>query len=303
MTRRNRVTLRSFFEPGLRPSRDHFADLIDSALIMDDEGFSKTPSDGLKVVTTKDELGLISFQRQLSSRVNWSMAFLDHAGRQLALKPSSVKDPSVPPMVTFLASEKDAGLNVGGDDDAPTGREPGEVRINANVRIGADAPAFKLDVAGTVSADGRIGRECTPLRADGVSHPITPVLSGCVAFEVMAAVSGPKSRGRFALLHAIAMNAYNPIWWDDVFGLRRRIRSQHAYYSRRSDRLQLSWEKTEDRKRDPNDVHGMDAKFTLNIRTRSTYLDDDPNIRIQAYVTRLWPPSGPAAQRASDAGE
>ena len=278
MTRRSRATLKNFFAPGLRPTRDQFADLIDSSLIMEDEGFSKTPADGLKVVTIKDERGLISFQRQLVPRVDWSLAFLDGAGKQLALKPAPVKDPDVDPLVTFLAPP-------GGDSEAP-----GNVRLNADVGIGVNDPQFRLDVAGMVCADGRIGRQAPEVPADGIFHPITPTLSGCVAFEVMAAVSGVKTRGRFALLHAIAMNANNPIWWDDIFGLRKRIRSQHAYYSRGSDRLQLSWTKKEDQQhRDPNDVHGMDARFTLNIRTRSTYLDDNPDIKIQAFVTRLWP--------------
>jgi hypothetical protein len=164
--------------------------------------------------------------------------------------------------------------------------------VKADVGIGVASPQYSLDVAGTICADGRIGRQWrTPAPADGKFHPITPVLSGCVAFEIMAGVSGVKTRGRYALLHAIAMNANNPIWWDDVFGLKKRIRSQHAYYSRGSDRLQLSWLREEDKtreERDPNQVHGMDAKFTLNIRTRATYLDDDPSITIKAFVTRLW---------------
>jgi hypothetical protein len=296
MTRRSRASLKNYFTPGSRPSKEQFDDLIDSALIMDDEGFSKTPADGLKVLTTGAELGLISFQRQQSPLVDWSMGFLDGAATQLALKPGAVKDPGAPPIITFQS---------GGA--APTGdRGPANVRIRAEAAIGvtdpgpqpdASAGPVALDVAGVVCADGRIGRQWQAPPADGKFHAITPNLQGCVAFEVMAGVSGVSGGGRYALLHAVAMNVYNPSFWDNLLFLKKRIRSQHAYYSRGSDRLQLSWVPA--KANNPNLQHGMEANFTLQIRTRSTYLDTAPDAKIKVFVTRLWGdgvwPAGPAA--------
>lgn len=278
MTRRSRTALKEFFKLGARPTREQFGDLIDSALNMDDEGFSKTPADGLKVVTIKHELGLLSFQRQLSPSVDWSLAFHDSTGSRLDLKPSRVKGDALP-IIGFKA---------------PDTAEPAQVLIQGDVGIGVDPPQYALDVKGMICTDGRIGREWTA-PADGKPYAITPTLSGCVAFEVMAGVGGPEGHGRFALLHAIAMNVNNPIWWDDIFGIRRRIRSQHAFYSRRSDRLRLSWVRADDAgsdDEDPNEAHGKDAKFTLKIQTRSPYESESPKsaTMIKAFVTQLWPP-------------
>ena len=59
--RYNRATLRNFFADGQRPNGKHFGRLIDSMLNMVDEGFSKTPQDGLKIASAVTHQTLLSF--------------------------------------------------------------------------------------------------------------------------------------------------------------------------------------------------------------------------------------------------
>ncbi|HKJ02212.1 MAG TPA: hypothetical protein VJ997_07145, partial [Longimicrobiales bacterium] len=67
--RKSRQTLKNYFSSGALPEERHFHDLIDSTLNMEDEGFNKTPEDGLQVFTRVGEQGessqsLISFFRE-----------------------------------------------------------------------------------------------------------------------------------------------------------------------------------------------------------------------------------------------
>src|SRR6185295_16720848 len=105
------------------------------------------------------------------------------------------------------------------------------------VGVGLDAPQAKLDVAGALRCQGRRGsfqrQVPVALDADGKWQDLTDDLEGCQAFEVMAGTGRPGSE-RFGLMHAIAMNAYNPTLGIFNFLNRRRgIRTTHAYYSRR----------------------------------------------------------------------
>ena len=60
----SRETLRNYFNTGCLPKAKHFHDLIDSTLNMEDEGFNKTPEDGLQVFTRGGESSLLSFFRE-----------------------------------------------------------------------------------------------------------------------------------------------------------------------------------------------------------------------------------------------
>jgi len=253
MTSRNRETLRSYFGDGMRPSKDHFADLVDSMLNMTDEGFRKTPDHGLEISTPIGHDGLLSFYRdQNPKQPLWSLRYGGKAD-QLVVRRGAPSDAEPATLLTL-----DPGGHVG---------------------INHVEPRHALDVGGTVCMDGRIGRRpdgaVTPLPADGQWHDLTEVLTGCQAFEVMAGV-GNVGTGHFALLHAVALNTFNPraglLEW---LVPRKRIRSQHGHYSRRLDRLQLRWDGSS----------GRGASYRLQIRTRSDY---GAPIRIQCYLTRLW---------------
>ena len=64
MTKRNRNTLKNYFLNGSVPTEDQFEDLVDSTLNIIDEGFDKSPSDGLKISQLGDSGRLISFYKE-----------------------------------------------------------------------------------------------------------------------------------------------------------------------------------------------------------------------------------------------
>ncbi|MGC1302609.1 MAG: hypothetical protein WA840_09565 [Caulobacteraceae bacterium] len=243
---------------------------------MDDEAFDKTIDDGLLIKTLGDSDALMSFQRQSSTAVEWSLQFgdgpADSANRtadSLTIKRGGQKDGA--PLLTLQAPPdgSDAALNLRG-------------RFSIAGDAGNAADAVRMDVSGAVRANGRIGREWTAA-ADGQFHPISDSLKGCVAFEIVAGVGSPEE-GRFALVYAIAMNTFNPMRWDNLFGLKKRIRQQHAYYGRHNDRLELRW--IPNRDKPTVEQYGQNAQYHLNIRTRSNY--NNKNSKIVAHVTQLW---------------
>lgn len=253
MTTRNRATLKQFFEEGRRPTSDHFGDLIDSMLNMSDEGFRKTPEHGFEV--SSDEALLSFYREQNGQDPIWSMGF-GGDNNQLLLRAGDGSGTAAPPPVLAL----DLGGQVG---------------------IGTDRPTVELDVRGVIASQGRQGQllrhtpEGAPLLADGNWHALTGPLKGCHAFEVTAGVGLPDA-GRFALLHAVAMNTFNPQpGWLDFLSRRKRIRSQHAWYGQRCDRLELRWEGSSGR-------HGT---YHLAVRTQCNYGSD---CVIQASLTSLW---------------
>ena len=275
MSRKSRETLKSYFREGARPSEDDFADLIDSALNINDEGFRKTPPDGLRVTSLGDSHALMSFYTPKSEadRAEWSIGLGDDFKRLQMQRPGAAGGP----LLTL----------------DPLGR----------VGVGVATPRDELDVRGIILADGRRGRHAQDrviegkadrLIADGELHALTGDLHGLQAFEVVAGVGLPES-GRFALMHGVALNAFNPIWWDNLFfANKKRIRSHHAYYSRRVDRLQLRWVPSSD---NPTRGHGEQATYQLKIGTRRDYLagkrlkgevKPEDEVPIRAYVTRLW---------------
>jgi hypothetical protein len=265
MSRQSRETLKGYFQSGSRPTEDDFVDLIDSALNINDEGFRKTPPDGLRVKSLGDNHALMSFytaKSQDDAAAEWRIAFGEDFKKLAIQKPESAA-----PLLTL----------------DPDGR----------VGVNTTEPQDELDVAGTVRAQGRRGQEVPGLVADGKYHPLTGDLRGLQALEVVAGVGLPDT-GRFALVHAIALNTFNPIWWDDLLGLKKRIRAQHAYYSRGSDRLQLRWAPTTEK---VTSGHGEKATYRLEIRTRRDYLAGrrsrgelapGEEVYVRAFVTRLW---------------
>ena len=254
MTIRNRKTLQHFFDEGRLPTRDHFADLIDSMLNMSDEGFHKSAENGIEVSSPAGYDALVSFYREQSSRTAlWSMSY---------------------------GGDRDQLLFHRAGVAASRGRKPVlALDPHDRVGIGTAEPSQALDVAGVVASQGRVG-SCrwpgvAPALADGEWHDLTGPLAGCQAFEVMAGAGHPGG-GRFALMHAIAMNTYNPAsgWWD-VLSRRKRIRCDNTWYGRRCDKLELRWDGSS----------GRNASYRLQVRSKCDY---GSGVRIQATLTRLW---------------
>ena len=275
MSRQPRETLKEYFQEGSLPTTDSFADLIESTLNIVDEGFDKTDAEGLCVHAQEGHSALLSFFRtQGSNEVLWSAGF-GGTDNQFVLQKGTGGDKATPLLV----------LDKG---------EPDKDR-NGRVGIANRDPQYTLDVGGTIASTGRTGAlamQGLAIPADGKPYNITPSLQGCQAFEVMAGV-GYRNSGRFALLHAVAMNVNHPPWWEDLLQRKRRIRHQHAYYTRRCDRLRLEWVSATDPKQ-----YGRDAAYVLQIRTECDYRADlrgsvkevppDEEVKIQVYLTRLW---------------
>jgi hypothetical protein len=250
----NRSTLRNFFADGQRPSGRHFGCLIDSMLNMVDEGFSKTPQEGLKITSAVTQKTLLSFYRDNQQQRLWSVGFSEQADR-LEFTHDAAPEPTI-------------ALDMRQGDDGT---------VESRVGINTGKPQHALQVDGVVCMQGRMGGLAvpgTPL-ADGEWHDVTGELTGCQAFELMAG-AGREGGGRFALVHAVAMSAYNPApSWLDRLSRRQPIRQQHAWYGKRCDRLELRW----------HGDGGRHGKYRLQIRTRCSYGEGVP---LHVRLTQLW---------------
>lgn len=270
MGEQTRETLRQFFRAGQLPTEAHFGDLVDSMLNMKDEGFHKSPEAGLQVAAAAGRDELESWCRDTDPTLAlWQLRF-GTEGDRLQFDRGPPGQPRAVPAVLCL----DAAMQ--------PAREGRPERQEARVGIGTAAPAHTLDVAGTVAAQGRRGSLPVAgngrVRADGRPQPLLDRLTGCQAFEVMAGVGGGRGSGRFALLHAVVLNAYHPHrpWWRRLWPGQPGIRVTSAHYGRRCDRLQLEW---------VGDRHGKDAEYGLAIRSGCDYGE---GVMIQVAVTRLW---------------
>ena len=238
MAKKNRNSLKNAFREGAQPSAESFADLIDSALNVVDDGFDKSDEDGFKVAQLGKTGKLISFFENISvRRPSWFIR-LGRGNKQLILGSESDKP------VLALTTEQDG--------------EQERTRVGVN----KTDPAHELDVDGVVAATGRIGAQGRSVKADGLWHDITEVLDGCRAFEVMAGV-GDKENGRYALVHAFALNAFNR---------KSHVTCHQSHYGSRCDQIDLRWV-------------GETHAYSLQIRTRCAY---GANVEIQFFLTDLW---------------
>lgn len=269
----SRATLKAHFVAGSLPEQQHFEALIDSCLNLREDGFSRTDRDGWRVHAQAQHDGLFSFHRDSAdSPPLWSAGFAK-GGEHWVLRSGDTTRPAV------LTLDRDGRAG-----------------------IGVATPRAALDVEGPLRSSGRIGtapKASQPL-ADGNWHDLTGDLRGCQAFEVMAGAGKPGDRHHFALMHATALNCFHPIWWQNLLRDKRPIRALHAHYKRRRDRLQLRWWS-------PNDSHGEDAIYRLQIRSGCDYqgherrragaegLDPKQEVRLHVYLTPLWfqPDMGP----------
>ena len=266
MSKQDRTTLKSFFRGGALPTAEHYRDLIDSAVNQVDDGFDKTTTDGMKLASVGSSLRLLSLYQGLGTReASWTIEHGQAPGK-LHLRQGNGAEGF------GLAEGAGAGPEEGQPDAALT------LTRDGRTGLGCEDPAWRLDVAGTARMSGRIGVASPGMPdvpADGRWHDITPAITGCQAFEVMAGTGAERAQGRYALLHAIAMNAFHPrnavLNW--LFG-RRRIRSQTAVYGSYADRLQLRWVAAEPR-----------HHFKLQLRSSANYGEGKV---IRYYLTRLW---------------
>ena len=248
MARKDRKTLEAKFKNGRMPSEVAFADLIDSTLNLVDDGFEKTVEDGLKVFQLGDGK-LMSFYQNMATLSSMWFVGIDKATTHL-----SFGNKSNPHVLTL--GQIDAASTV------PTSIPRMGVGINT------ENPRFELDVAGTIASYGRVGRRGElAVPADGNWHNITETLTGCQAFEVVAGVGGKDGDGKYAMMHAFALNAYNS---------KNHITYHQAHYGAKCNRLELRWEKT---------ANVENFEYTLQLRVESSYGEQ---IWVKYHITRLW---------------
>jgi hypothetical protein len=123
--------------------------------------------------------------------------------------------------------------------------------------IGVANPRHALDVNGTVGMHNRVGTlHAGEVPGDGKWHDIISRLDAPSAFEVMARIDGRQGSGKYALAHAIAVNAHGGRL---SFG---KIRKTGAYYGSFFNRLRFRW-------------HGELFHYSLQVRTASHYGIDE----------------------------
>lgn len=256
MTVRGRETLYKYFADGELPTEEHFRELIESQLNLQDEGFNKSPDAGLEITSAVGADGLMSFFRSENARQSlWTVRY-SHAGQVLGIHPGDATKPG------HALLTLDSGQRVG---------------------VGTTQALHTLHIEGVVGAQGWAGTLPRPKdsqpKADTGWHKLTLELDGNQVLDVVASASSGK---RHAVMRATAMNANDPRsgwidgWLAPLLNWKKRIRAQHAWFSQRCDRLELRWFPGE-----------KDAKkYELRIRSRCDYGKDVP---IDVHVTRLWP--------------
>ncbi|WP_020589082.1 hypothetical protein [Desulfobacter curvatus] len=268
MSEQTRSTLKNYFKIGRKPSQAAFEDLIDSSLNMIDEGIRKTPQRGL-ILSQLGSGKLLTLDKKDAAAQSWSVS-LDEANT------IGIGITGAPPVVQLSPN--------------------GEIRINGDALVlsagleGETQKTNDFNVTGWSTSTGRRGNFQTkgiaPPKADGKWHDLIKEISGCQCFEVMA---GAKNSGKdkYALVHAIAMNAENPEsifnryfkrsnLFIDFFRSKKKIRTTHAYYNQKCDKLRLRWVTP-----DPDQPH----LYSLQIKTNCCYGDDT---KIRYHITRLW---------------
>lgn len=267
MTKQDRATLKSFFRSGALPTAEEYRDLIDSTVNQVDDGFAKTDADGLKLNSVGSSLRVLSLYQGLGTpKPSWVIEHGDAPGA-LHLRPDQGK------AALDLSRHGDDPV----EDDAPL---PPGMTLTRDGRMGVNrhAPDWRLDVGGVARMQGRIGvasHKIPHVKADGRWHDITQPLTGCQAFEVTAGTGGDPRKGRYSMVHAIAMNAYHPrnpiLNW--LFR-RRAIKTQTAMYGSYADRIKLRWV-----------ADSQQHHFRLQLRTNANF---GTGKVVRYYLTQLW---------------
>lgn len=271
MARVNRKTLKGYFRKGSLPSAENFTDLIDSLVHRDDlEGYSEPakppePDDPVEPEEPDEPV--------------------EPEEPDEPVEPDEPEEPDEPSSSIYLMPGED--LVVEAEDPLLVLKEEG------NLGLGVEDPYYKLQVAGWVGMEGRIGlydpyaaSDKTPKRfrhtvfADGEWHHIVPDVHGCFAFEIVAQVSGPSDSNKHAFTHAIAVNSFS--------ARGKSIRQTQAYggwYWRR--KIKLKWKR---QKRRWNDWSRHNIRYTLSIKTGYDYGVDENGkpIKIHYHITQLW---------------
>jgi len=235
-----RDQLKDYFKKGKIPTEKHYADLVDSMVNQVDDGFLKNEEFGLNIHSTGKSKTFVSLYSQSNSAEPFFLISKDQA------RPNNLK------LQPYFQGEENA-------------KKSFYFGANGNLGIGKSADQeLKLDVAGFVGMQGRAGSfRSGKLPADGKWYTIVKDLDNCHAYEIMAR-TGAKGKGKFALMHAIALG---------IYGKRgSKIKKTRSCYGLFWNHITLRW-------------IGTTHDYALQIRTNSHYGD---GVHINFKVTQLW---------------
>ncbi|ACE85188.1 type 2 periplasmic-binding domain-containing protein [Cellvibrio japonicus] len=243
MEKLDRSALKNKFKKGRLPAEQDFANLIDSMVNILEEGFDRSANDGLRMSQTGNGR-LLSFYRNIA--VDSPQWFLELGSSDNKLH---LGTPASPRVLSLHASDGDSGARIA-------------------VGINQEDPQATLDVGGTLASNGRRGQFGElPVAADGQWHDITSALTGCEAFEIVAGVGGADADGKYALLHAFALNTFNG---------KNSITPHEAWFGNKCNRIDLRWQSVPEL----GQFH-----FKLQMRVQCPYGKD---IWVKYHLTRLW---------------
>ncbi len=204
----NRMSLKTIFSNGSRPSENNFGSLIDSMVNKVDDGISKNLKDGLILSPEgNDSERLVSFYDKIQDdNPKWSFNLMKEKAQGLGIVETVTEQENEPRL--FLAKGGDIGINT-------------------------TSPKANLDVNGVLGVNTRIGTyKIDTVPADGNWHNVITGLNGCCAFEIVAQVGKEKS-GRYALLHANALSTFGHS--------RNKIKTTQAHYGWWWNKIALRW--------------------------------------------------------------
>lgn len=201
MARRNRKTLKNFFQKGQMPTQENFSDLIDSMVNIVDEGFSKSINQGLEISPIGDSQKLFSFFKNIEDKSPVWTCETDKTNNNLSFNNKNGDK------ILVLDEDKRVGINT-------------------------ENPTTALDVNGILSYKGRMGNYKSGIvPADGKWHCIISNLDGCNAFEIVAGV-GKKKSGKYSLLHAFALSTFNS---------ENKIHYNQSFFNTMCNTMKLKW--------------------------------------------------------------
>ncbi len=223
----NRSSLYKKFKNGNRPQEGDFHDLINSTINKLDDGIAKSFKAGLELAPQDEQDGsVISLYEKLS-------------------------DPNPSWKLNLSGEDKEKTLDIINQNS-----EMPAISITQNNCIGLNkrSPNYALDIEGKLGYKGRIGTYAQgEIKANGKWQVVLTGLKGVSAFELMANARDEEGKGKYALLHAVLLNAYT--------GEQGRIRRTHNYYSWRWwRRIRVRW-------------FGTPFDYGLEMKTASDYGD------------------------------
>ena len=233
MAQKTRANLKNYFLKGNIPYEKDFHDFIDSCVNKIDDGIIKVKGEGIKILADGPNKELFNFFDNIDD-----------------LNP------------TWVFNQKTEDGNEGLNISEPNGGSRFFIEKGGNIGIGSTKPSTKLEVAGLVGMEGRIGNfSFGEIPANGEWHDVISDLNEYQAFEIVASVG---KKGAHSILHAIAVSTYGKS--------KSKISKTCGHYGWSRNKLDVRW-------------FGSYFSYQLQIRTKSNYGE---GIMIKYNISKLY---------------